>query len=175
MIIMPFYSFSANYLKVVYGDYKTVVKETGEDIKEHPLKTGIYLSILSVVGYLWKNNPSERSFRVELLEHMNDLLLVGDLIRNPRSDSHMQRLMWCYNNGQMRRMNLGVCSFMWQDNFPEEVDLFEAQCKPIMVGWLEFKDRILDIGVAGRWLWLNEAMIDYDINSDEWPDESEKP
>jgi hypothetical protein len=156
---------------MVLEDYKMVVIETGQDMKERPIKAGIYIGLLGAIGFLGKTNPSEGSFREELLENMDELLLIGEPIRNPNSDGHMQKLMWCYNNDQIRRLNLGVCSLMWQDNFAKEVDLFEAQCKPLKVGWLDMKERVLDIGIAGRWLWLNKAMIDYDINPTEWPEE----
>ena len=34
--------------------------------------------------------------------------------------------------------------------------------------WVEYLDRIVDVGWLGRWYYMEEAMVDYDINEDEW-------
>ena len=34
--------------------------------------------------------------------------------------------------------------------------------------WLEYLDRVVDVGVLGRWHYLENAMLDYDVNEDEW-------
>ncbi len=149
-----------------------VAVETGQDMKDRPLKAAFYISLLGITGYLAKTNPSLESFEGHLLENTNELLQLGKLVRNRKSDEHMQHLMWCFNEGRIRRLNLGVCSLIWKDNFGKEVDVFEAQCKSLKVGWMDMRDRTLDIGIAGRWLWLEKAMIDYDINIDEWPEET---
>ena len=76
--------------------------------------------------------------------------MISDMIRNPVSDNHVQKLIRSYNEGIIRILNLGVCSLMWLDNYDKKVDLYKAQCKPLKVGWLEMKDRIVDIGVLDR-------------------------
>ena len=140
-------------------------------MKEKPAKSVFYLSSLAGIGYLIKTNPNEQSFRGEILECSNELLLLGDAIRNPNSNDHVQDLIEAYNAGHIRRLNLGVCTLMWRDNYDASVDLYEARCKSTRVGWLGIKDRIMDIGVMGRWLWLEKALIDYDINPNEWKNE----
>ena len=162
------------YLKAILEDYKAVAVETGQDIKARPIKSGFVFSILGAVTYLIKTNPSEQSFRAGLVENTNDLLQLSDAIRRPSCDDHMQMLVKGYNEGTIRRLNLGVCSIMWLDNFDKDVDFFQAHCKQLRVGWLNMKERIVDVGVVNRWIYLEKYMEDFDINPQEWPDEPSK-
>ena len=160
-----------SYFKAILDDYKNVAIETAQDMKAKPAKTAFYLSALAGVGYLMKTNPSERSFHGQILEYSNELLQLGDAVRNPSSNDQVQDLIESYNAGCIRHLNLGICSLMWRDNYDATVDLYEARCKSTKVRWLDMKDRIVDIGVVGRWLWLEKALIDYDINPNEWQEE----
>jgi len=159
---------SGNYFKNIYKDYETVGLETLTDMRKHKLRSTVYLSALGGSLYLMSTNPSEQAFYTQLTENTNDLLMVGDPIRNIHSDTTMQSLTRYLNQRRLRRFTFGVCSVMWIDNYDPCVDLYEAQCKHLKVGWLEWKDKIVDVGVAGRWRGLDRAMIDYDINMEEW-------
>ena len=158
-----------NYFKNILDDYKTVGVETLQDMKDRPVKSAFYLSLLGGAIFFAKKNPSEEDFMEQLTNNMNELMLVGDPIRNPISDGHMQTLRKAYNTGEMRYLNLLFFSIMWRDNYHRRTDLYKAQCKPLKVGWLDLPDRTLDIGVLGKWWWVEKAMIDYDINPNEWP------
>ena len=158
------------YLKVIAEDYKMVAIETAQDMKARPVKSSIILGILGSVGYLIATNPDETSYREHIISCSNDLLQLSDLIRNPSSDKHIHDIMWAYNQGRVRRFTLGVCSFMWIDHYSKDADIYEAKCKHLKVGWTEFHKYIVDVGVNGRWLNLEKAMIDYDINPNEWKD-----
>lgn len=142
--------------------------EIGQDMKDRPLKSGIYVSLVAGAFYLGKTNPSELDFKEHLIENAGELLKLGEPIRNPTSDNHMQNLFKCYNSGQIRYLNFGLFSVMWRDNYKEGVDLFDAQCKPLKVGWFDLPERTLDIGILGKWHWIEKAMKDYDINPNEW-------
>ena len=160
--------FSGQYLLGIANDYKEVGKEILQDMKSHPLKSSLYIGTLGTLVYFSKHNPTEDSFRHQLQNNANDLLLLSDLIRNPVSDNHVQKLVRSYNEGLIRRLSLGVCSLIWLDNYDKDVDVYQARCKSLKVGWLEMKDRIIDIGVLDRWIYMEKAMIDYDINPAEW-------
>lgn len=142
--------------------------ETLHDAKQHPFKTSAYFASLSVAAYFMKTNPTKLQFERQLTECANDLAIVGDPIRNPHSDKHIQHLVYCANAGLLRRTNLAVFSVMWTDNYDPAVDVYEARCKLLKVGWFEWPERVIDIGILGHWRWLERVMIDYDINPDEW-------
>lgn len=162
--------FSGDYFQNILNDYRTVAVETVGDMKSHPIKATIYITSLGFTGYLMKTNPSKESFYESVTENANKLVTVGDPIRNPYSETHIRNLVDCANRGVLRRLTFGVCSFMWIDNFDESVDLYEARCKPLKVGWLEWRERIVDFGMVGRWWELDKAMQEYDVNPDEWKD-----
>ena len=121
-----------------------------------------------------KTNPTEDAFRERLTQNNNQLMLIGDPIRNPYTDKHMTKLNEYCNAGLMKCLNLGVCSIMWVDNYPKETDLYLARCKPLKVGWLDVKDRMVDIGILNKWWYIEAAMKDWDINPQEWGEKEER-
>ncbi|KAJ8040537.1 Mitochondrial import inner membrane translocase subunit Tim29 [Holothuria leucospilota] len=156
------------YVMQILRDYKSSTLDIFTDARDRPIKAAIYITGISVVGYCWSKNPDEKLFDEALLNASNDLLQVSDLVRNPDSNSHLQDLLEMRNKGFIRRMNLGVCSLMWRDNFGTDVSLFDSSCKHLKVTWKEFPNRILDVGFHGRWLYLEKAMQDYDVNYKEF-------
>lgn len=138
------------------------------DIKTHPLKASLYGLGITTLCYFSYKNPSEEQFHHQLVENMDELLTVGPSIRNPKTNEHFQMLLQQKNCNLLKRFSFGIFSVMWTDNFGNEVDLYEAHCKYLKVGWLDWKDRIVDVGILGRWRNLDKMMIDYDINSSEW-------
>lgn len=159
---------SVKYFKNIYGEYKSVAIDTKTDMKAHPYKASAYLSAIGLgLGLIW-SNPSSDDFSNRLKENMNELMTVGEPIRNPLCDSHMQEMANYCNAGVLKRFTIGFFSLMWVDNYGEGVDLFEAQCKYLKIGWLEWRHRVVDVGVLGRWWVLDDRMKDYDINPQEW-------
>ncbi|XP_071486546.1 mitochondrial import inner membrane translocase subunit Tim29-like [Diadema setosum] len=154
----------SDYVQNMYRDYKSATLDIFSDMKERPIKAGFYITSLGLIGYTWRQNPSEEGFDQELVEASNDLLLLSNFTRNPDSDRHVQKLLLLRNNGVLRYMNLGVCSIVWEDNFDKRVSSFDATCKHLKVSWREFPDRIRDVGFMGRWFYLSKAMEDYDVN-----------
>ena len=163
--------FSGKYFANIYNDYRTVAVEAARDAKQHPFKTSVYLASLSIAAHFVKTNPTKQQFESQVTECANDIAVVGDAIRNQNSDTHIQQLVCCANAGLLRRTTFGVFSIMWIDNYDPAVDVYEARCKLLRVGWFEWPERIVDIGVLGHWRWLEKAMIDYDINPSEWDDQ----
>jgi len=159
------------YFRSIYEDYRTVAVETWADMKKAKVKSAVYITSLTGSGVLIATNPSETLFYEQLVNNLNDLMMVGDPIRNVNSENHTQMLSRYWNERRLRRFTFGVCSVMWVDNFDRQVDLYEAQCKHLKVGWLDWWKTVVDVGVAGRWRYLDRAMLDYDINPEEWPDE----
>ncbi|XP_071953719.1 mitochondrial import inner membrane translocase subunit Tim29-like [Antedon mediterranea] len=156
------------YLKALALDYKNVAKDTVSDAKARPIKASIYLIAAASLGYAAHRNPSLEFFNQELCEASNDLLLVGDRTRNLQSNNHVQMLLKYRSKNMIRRQNFVFFSLIWYDNYGSEVSLYNANCKHLSVGWLDLYDRYLDVGVLGRWLFLEKAMKDYDINDEEF-------
>ncbi|XP_022239620.1 mitochondrial import inner membrane translocase subunit Tim29-like isoform X2 [Limulus polyphemus] len=123
---------------------------------------------LGILVYAIQTNPDEQSFRNSLILCRNELSLVSDSIRNPKSDSHMQYLLNCYNQGLLHRASCGPFSVIWVDNYHPDCSLYDARCSYLKPRYLTFYERIVDVGIFGKWWNLRKMMIDYDVNPEEW-------
>ena len=117
--------------------------------------------------YLAKHNPDEACFRQDVLNSCSDIILTGEPIRNPKSTAHIQLLNDCYTEGIIRRLNLGVISFIWLDNYKEGLALYKAVCPYLKPRYLTFYERIIDVGFLDTWWILKDKMRDYDVNEEE--------
>ena len=143
-------------------------------MKAKPLKASIYITAIGAIGFLIKTNPSEKDFQMNLMENANELSLVGQPIRSPKTERYINFLQDNFKNRKLVYINLGVCSFIYEDNYSQDVDVFFARCGKLKTRWLDFHKSIVDVGVIGRWINMDKLMVDYDINEDEW-DEEGKP
>lgn len=142
-------------------------------MKERPIKSGFYISLLTTTVVLFKTNPGEAEYQSRLTESVTDLMLVSERIRNPRSEVTINQLSSLANDGKLRCYNLGVCSIMCLKNHGPEVKLYSANCKYINPHWTEFYKTIMDVGILGRWFKLEDAMKDFDINPEEWNEDGQ--
>lgn len=156
------------YFKNIIDDYRDVAKETVKDMKEKPVKSGAYISLITASLVLWKTNPGETEYHSRLTESVTDLMLVGERIRNPKSEAVINQLASYANDGRLRCYNIGICSLMCLKSHGPEVKLYSANCKYVQPHWTEFYKTIVDVGVFGKWVKLEEAMKDFDVNPDEW-------
>ncbi|XP_074643218.1 mitochondrial import inner membrane translocase subunit Tim29-like [Tubulanus polymorphus] len=156
-----------DYLYTMYNDYKMVAIECKDDMRGNPFKTACYLTGVAGLVTLIKTNPDEQSFRDGLLRNKLELLLIGEPIRNPKSDEFAQNALRLYDHEKIRRFNLGVASVIYHADHSKHVDLYEARCEPLKRKWLDYKDSVIDVGIFGRWIWLHETMKDFDINPNE--------
>lgn len=155
-------------------DYGEVIKETSSDIKQRPKKALAYAWGFWAWYYCVKTNPDELNFREKCLLAAGDIVSLPDSVRNKESSTHFSFLESCYNTGVLRRLNLGVCSFMWLDNYDQAVGLYAAHCKFLEPKYLSFHERIVDFGFLGRWWIMSRKMRDYDINPEEWDGEKKR-
>ncbi|XP_078043630.1 mitochondrial import inner membrane translocase subunit Tim29 [Augochlora pura] len=152
------------YWRDVYIDYKDVAENLVKECKERPLKATTYTTLAALCIYLNKYNPDKSSFQEQLLQNTMKLIQVGEPIRNPVSENHVKWLEQCHNEGILRRLNLGILSIMWLDNYDEACSLYKSLCTYLQPQYITFHQRIVDIGILGKWWILEEKMKDYDIN-----------
>lgn len=95
---------------------------------------------------------------------------VGESVRNPKSECHVKWIGQCYNEGIVRRMNLGVISLIWLDDYDKMCFLYKAICPHLKVEYLKFYERVIDVGFLDKWWILESKMKDYDINEAEFDD-----
>ncbi|XP_064605217.1 mitochondrial import inner membrane translocase subunit Tim29-like [Liolophura sinensis] len=161
------------YILMVLSDYKSVAVETVQDMKDKPVKASIYLTGIATIGLFLKTNPDEQSYKIKLKSAANDLLLVSDMVRNPKSDHFVQKLSWAYKDGKLKYQTFGVFSVMWLDSFPSRLNLFEAKCSHLKTPWYQFHQNVVDIGYLGKWRVIDKEMVDYDVKPSEWESEGQ--
>ncbi|KAE8738200.1 hypothetical protein FOCC_FOCC016329 [Frankliniella occidentalis] len=153
-------------------DYGEVIKDTSNGIKERPKRALIYAWGFWAWLYCVNTNPNERSFRDQCLSAATEISSLPAAIRNAEPCTHLAFLESCHNAGLLRRLNLGVCSVMWLDNYDKNAGLYAAHCKYLKPKYFSFHERILDYGMLGRWWVISGKMKDYDINPDEWKEKT---
>ncbi len=156
--------------KVYYlvKDYKAVFFSAFTYAKEKPIRVIFQLSALGLGSYAWTNNPSFTSYIDALLESSGQLTQVSSLIRNKNSDSYVRGLIECYYQNRLRSINFGVFTLVLKEKYSNDCDIFDRNCYYTKPRWLSMKDRFVDIGFLGRWYQLEKAMIDFDVNEDEF-------
>lgn len=128
----------------------------------------IVSSVLGGLVHLAKHNPDENTFKQQLLENSIKVMQVGESIRNRETAKHLKLMRQSYNEGLVRRLNLGVVSFIWVDNYDSNCAVYKATCSYLKPRYVTFYERIVDVGFYDRWRYLDQVMIDYDVNEEEF-------
>ncbi|XP_062565387.1 mitochondrial import inner membrane translocase subunit Tim29 [Armigeres subalbatus] len=156
----------ATYWKNLVRDYKEMAIDTGKTMRERPVRSGIYLTLLGGTYYCCATNPDEADFVDRFRQCTNELQLVHPSCQNPTAAQHIQFLQRCYNEGIIRRISLGVVSFIWLDNFDRGVAIYKAICPYLQPRYMTFHERIVDVGFNNEWWMMQKKMVDYDINEE---------
>lgn len=155
-----------SYWKGVVNDYRDVFLDVGKQMKEKPIRASIYSALGASAIYSFKHNPSECDFTEQLREYNNKMVLVDPVCHNSTSSQYLIFLERCCNEGIIRRLNIGLCSVMWLDNYDRAINLYKATCSYTQPELLTWHKRIIDIGFLDKWWQVKRKMIDYDINDD---------
>lgn len=147
-------------------DYRDVFVNAGQQMKEKPIRASIYGSLLAATWYSARHNPSETDFYDRLRKHNAEMILVNRVCQNPVSVDYLTFVERSVNEGIVRKLNLGVCSLLWLDNYDKAVALYQATCTYTQPDLLTWHNRVIDVGFLDKWWTLEEKMIDYDVNED---------
>ncbi|XP_027237089.1 mitochondrial import inner membrane translocase subunit Tim29 [Penaeus vannamei] len=163
-----------NYWVGVAQDYKEVAVDVVKDTYKYPVKAAFYYSLIGGTLYAFNTNPDERDFQSTLQTYMNESAMLSESIRNPEVDAHFQYLVDCYNHGLVRRLSIGLFSFLWVDNYSKVCGVFKSRCDYLKPRYLTFHERIMDIGFLGQWWVIDKKMEEFDINPNEWISKSDE-
>lgn len=152
------------YWKGLVTDYRDVFLDVGKQMKEKPIRATFYGALSGTIVYSFKHNPNENDFIEHLRTYNTKLVLTAPICHNPASSEHLIFLERCYNEGIIRRLSVGIFSVLWLDNYDRALSLYKATCSYTKPDILTWHNRIIDIGFMDKWWKINEKMIDYDIN-----------
>lgn len=133
-----------------------------------PTNNHMLFLVLGASLYISMHNPDEVSFRDNMIKYNLKLMLLGEPIRNPVAVEHIERLQRYYNEGIIRRINLGIWSLIWIDNYDEDCSSYKAVCSYLKPRYITFYNRIVDVGFLDKWWVLENKMKDYDVNETEF-------
>lgn len=158
-----------NYGKAVLVDYRQAIRDIYTDSLANKPKAATYFSLIGLLTYLYKTNPHPNSFKNELITHQNLMTLIGEPIRNSNCYNYMHELNNLDNQRRLHRINLLFLTVLVREEFSANLSVFEANCKYLQPSYLDYlTNRIVDIGIANRWILLGRKLKDFDINPDEW-------
>lgn len=124
------------------------------------------LSTLAIVSQL---RPSYDDYRNSLLLKALDIWSVPASIRNKNSFSYINNLVRLESEKKLRYINLGLVTIIWRDDYNSDSRVYKCICPFTTADYRSMSSRIIDWGFCGRWGGLENAMLDYDIDSDQWP------
>lgn len=154
----------AKYWTQLGIDYKDVAVGVAKQIREKPIKASIYATTGTLFYYCWQNNPTEIQFLQQLRNYNAEMVLVNESSQNPETRNYMQFIERSYNEGIIRHLNLGILSLLWLDNYDQSLGLYKATCKYTKPEYLNFQERIIDVGFLNKWWALENKMKDYDVH-----------
>lgn len=154
----------ATYWRQLGVDYKDVFVNVAQQMKEKPILASIYCTTGVALTYCVKNNPSEEDFRIQLLNYNAEVVLVNDACLNDNATDYIKFIEKSYNQGILRHLSLGFISFLWLDDYSSDASLYKATCKYTGPQYLNFHERVIDVGFLNKWWNLSKKMTDYDVN-----------
>ncbi|XP_055326960.1 mitochondrial import inner membrane translocase subunit Tim29 [Sitodiplosis mosellana] len=154
------------YWKGLVTDYRDVFLGVIQQLKEKPIRAAIYGGLGGAAVYTFKHNPNEVDFIQQLREYNVRMVMIDPVCQNPISSQYLIFVERCYNEGIVRKLNLGIFSLLWLDNYNRALGLYKTTCSFTQPELLTWHQRIIDVGFLDKWWIIEKKMIDFDINED---------
>lgn len=156
-------------LKNIYLDYYEVFKDVEKSARARPLRASLYGASIIFVLNMFRTNESLRSYSSEIVSACNRVGAVVEKSRNPISDEFVQSMGELHCQGLLRQIDLGFSTLIYKSDCRSDLALFRYNCPYLKPSIREFiQERIVDFGLLGHWLVLEQKMRDYDINDAEY-------
>ena len=158
-----------NYGKNVLIDYRQAFRDIYTDSLQNKPKASTYLSLIALLAYLYKTNPHSNSFKNEVIDYQNLMVLISEPIRNSDCYRYLHELNNLENERRLHRINLMFLTVLVRKEYSANLSVYEANCKYLQPSYLDYlTNGIVDIGIANKWILLDRKLKDFDINPDEW-------
>ncbi|KRX39720.1 Uncharacterized protein T05_14938 [Trichinella murrelli] len=141
------------YLTTVLTDYKAVAKDVVVELEEKPWK-------FVLGGITYACNPTYQDFLSTVTQCRLQLLQLADLMRNERSQAHVDKLSILFNQQAIHAVNCIFFTVLLEKESLDGCDLYSVQNS--LDKWTKWQDRIVDIGAFDRWFLLSKSMQNYD-------------
>lgn len=149
----------------IYVDYKAVFVDFFKGMKNKPLKSSIWAACLGGLYMVYRFNPDEKDYEDLLIDNSVELMQVAKTIRNPTSDAYTQEILKLHYEGRLRRQSFLLFSVMFVEDFGLNTDIYEKHCYYTKPRWIYLWKQVIDVGLVGHWIKLEQSMDEYDVNS----------
>ncbi|KAL1244770.1 Mitochondrial import inner membrane translocase subunit [Trichinella spiralis] len=149
------------YLTTVLTDYKAVAKDVIVELEEKPWKFVLGGISLCFFYTAYACNPTYQDFLSTVTQCRLQLLQLADLMRNERSQAHVDKLSILFNQQAIHAVNCIFFTVLLEKESLDGCDLYSVQNS--LDKWTKWQDRIVDIGAFDRWFLLSKSMQNYDV------------
>lgn len=161
-----------NFWKQLAADYRQAGADAVQDCRDRPVRTAVYAMLAASTYALMRTNPQYNAFEDSLLSWQSDMCTVGSPVRKSSAYDHLLELTHLIAQRRLKRLDLGVCTLLFRQENDESVATFSATCSYLQpTYWNYLSERLVDIGIANRWLMLHRQLRDFDVNELEWTEE----
>jgi hypothetical protein len=165
-----------DYMKALMRDYTTSIKDGFKSAQDYPVRAALYTGAVGGLVALNYTNPTYASYIQRVVEANDELGLISDTIRSKRADNLVQNVFRLHAQSRLRRQNFLVFSVVLAQRHADPTCIYEARCTTLNRFELsDYLGRVLDFGIAGRWLALQTALVDCDVNEGEFAEDGSAP
>ena len=151
-------------LKLIFGDYKSAIKDTLAHAKEHPVKSTVYLLVIGSALAAWRQRPDYASYISAVVGYSNEISQCNE--RRPSAHNHVTEVIRLQSDRYLQYVNLGVLALIVRRNYSADVKLYNETCAHLQPHWWTVFDRIVDVGFWSKWHVLEKKMVDFDVNDE---------
>ncbi|XP_020814068.1 mitochondrial import inner membrane translocase subunit Tim29-like [Drosophila serrata] len=148
----------------VVRDYTEVAVGAVRESYAHPRRALAYGTGLVLLYQTVANNPGEEYFMTQLRRDNSLMITVAPDQQNPVSAEYLLMLERAINQKKLRLLSLGICTLVWVDLYGEDDCTYPAICEYTKVSYLNFHERIIDVGFWSQYWRLKWKMRNYDVN-----------
>ena len=154
-------------IRAILTDYADVFTDLFKSSWKHPFRTVAYISIGSLIIAAVSKRPDYNGYLNDVLGYSNELSMCSDLVRNPKAKRYIDNIITMHSDGYLTYINLGVVALIKRRAHSAHCSNFHETCPSLQPRVWRSVERVVDVGVWGRWLLLDTELKDYDINEEE--------
>lgn len=155
-------------LKIIVTDYVEVSKDVGAELKRSPVKSLLWLLLGGAITACHVKCPSLSCYKSEVINYCNELGMCAERTRSQHAKHYVDQVSTLLTDGHIKYVNFGVCAIVMQAPNSSRCFNYHETCTHLQPRIWTFSDRVIDIGVWNNWLALRKAMVDFDVNENEF-------
>ena len=154
-------------LRNAINDYVTVAKDVVKYAKDKPVRFGFTVTGGAGCILMWRRNPDMDDYMSEVIEYSNEISQCSPATRSFEAQKYLERLLLSDSQHSLQYINLGLCSIVMERPVYKYCYNYSEVCPHLQSRWSTFRQRFVDIGFWNKWWFLQQNMIDFDVNEED--------